>query len=159
MVIKEASQFMDWKMDDKLLDIPFHGVNYTQTNNRSNESAIYERIDKAFSNQEWRNLFPYKVLWNLPILLSDYSPIVLHFQEKCQGKKLRPYRLDTWSLEHAEVFKIIEEEWKHIHTGSSSHVLQRKLQNTMRRIRSWCLEYTKKNKIDWKAITNNLTEH
>lgn len=29
MVIKEASQFMDWKMDDKLLDIPFHGVNYT----------------------------------------------------------------------------------------------------------------------------------
>lgn len=87
------------------------------------------------------------------------QPIVLHFQEKCQGKKLRPYRLNTWSLEHAEVFKIIEEEWKHIHTGSSSHVLQRKLQNTMRRIRSWCLEYTKKNKIDWKAISNNLIEH
>lgn len=39
----------------------------------------------------------------------------------------------------------------------SAFILQRKLQNTLRRTRTWCLNYKKKNRIDWHEITNDLT--
>lgn len=87
--IKGAGIFLDWKLHNKLLDIPFHGVNYTWTNNGINKETIYERIDKAFSNEEWKNQFPEALIWNLPILLSDHSPIILQIHEHPSFKKVK----------------------------------------------------------------------
>ena len=125
--IQGANIFMDWKIHNKLLDIPYQGVTFTWTNNRSNEEVIYERIDKAYCNLECKNHFPDAETWNLPILLSDHSPIILHLQVSLKSRKARPYRLDAWSLNYEEVRNIIKEEWKEPLTGSSSFILQRKL--------------------------------
>lgn len=140
-------------------DLPFQGVNFTWTNNRSNEEAIYERIDKAFSNSDWRNSYPNAETWNLPILLSDHIPIILHLQEINRRKGSRPYRLDAWSLNHEEVRNIIKEEWTEIQDGSSSFILQRKLQKALRRIRNWCVTFKARNNIDWKEINSCLSEY
>lgn len=68
---------MDWKLHNNLLDIPFQGVNFTWSNNISNTEAILERIDKAFYNVEWKDKFTEAEVWNLLILLSDHSPVIL----------------------------------------------------------------------------------
>ena len=139
-ILRGASKFRNWKLQNLLIDIPFHGVKYTWTNNRKDNEVIYEGIDKVFSNNQWRDLFPDAQVWNLPIVISDHSPIILITTE-AQGKKMkRPYRLDAWSLKHPEVTTIIQNQWASFHQGSSAHILQRKIQNTLREIRTWSLE-------------------
>lgn len=123
-LIRGASVFREWKLENNLIDIHSHGANFTWTNNRKNKEVIDERIDKVFSNKEWKDMFP--ETWNLPILLSDHSPIILHLYEKLQAKKKRPYRLDAWSLNHDEVIKIIKQEWSTMHIGSSAHYYKEK---------------------------------
>ncbi|XP_048491564.1 uncharacterized protein LOC125492868 [Beta vulgaris subsp. vulgaris] len=130
---------------------------YTWTNNRKDNEVIYERIDKVFSNNQWRDLFPDAEVWNLPIVISDHSPIVLITSGTQGKKKKRPYRLDAWSLKHPEVTSIIQNQWASIHQGSSAHILQRKIQDTLREIRNWSLSYKSKNKIDWNDIHEKLS--
>ena len=148
LVIRGATQFLDWKLINHLLDIPYHGVNYTWTNNRSNSAAIYERLDKAFCNSEWMDNFPDAEVWNLPILLSDHSPLILQLRKQSIGKRKRPYRLDAWSLHHPEVCEITKKDWEGIHEGSPAFVLQRKIQSSLRSIRGWCLSFKKAHNIN-----------
>ncbi|KMT12684.1 hypothetical protein BVRB_4g087820 [Beta vulgaris subsp. vulgaris] len=157
--LKGASQFLEWKLDNKLLDVPYQGVNYTWTNNRSNDEAIYERIDKAFCNTQWRDSFPDAEVWNLPILLSDHSPIVLQLRAPSLGKKKRPYRLDVWCLNYQEVRDLIKSEWDEEQDDSPAFILQRKIQKSLRMIREWCLNFKNTNKIDWRDIHNSLSDH
>lgn len=72
-----AKKFIEWRIQNKLFDIPFHGVNFTWTINREGNDVIYERIDKAFCNDLWKSNHPEAFVTNLPILLSDHSPIIL----------------------------------------------------------------------------------
>ena len=158
-MLKGAAQFLDWKLTNEMMDLPYHGVNYTWTNNRSNSKAIYERIDKAFCNTDWRDKYPDAIVWNLLILLSDHSPLVLQTQQPNKDKRRRPYCLDAWSLHHPEVCKIIKKEWEWVHEGSPFFVLQRKLQNSLRKIRSWCLRFKQVHNINWVDINNKLSDH
>lgn len=119
-LIRGAKGFLCWKLHNKILDIPFHGVNYTWTNNITNHEAIYERIDKAFCNEAWKCKFPDAALWNLPILLSDHSPLILQLHPTQTQKKARPYRLEAWCLEHEDVKNIIKQEWGSTSVHSSS---------------------------------------
>lgn len=158
-ILRGANNFREWKLHNRLIDIPFHGVDFTWTNNRKEKEAIYERLDKAFCNLQWRDNFPQAEVWNLPILISDHSPIILHPSGASSDKKKRQYRLDAWSLNHEEVNSIIEKQWSFQHQGSSAFILQRKIQNSLREIRKWCLNYKNSNRIDWRDINDRLTKH
>lgn len=50
--LKGANNFLNWRLQNKLIEIHFHGVKYTWTNNREGDNAIYERMDKAFNNND-----------------------------------------------------------------------------------------------------------
>lgn len=50
---------------------------YTWTNNREGGDQIYEKLDRTYSDEKWRLNFPEAKLVNYPILLFDYSPIML----------------------------------------------------------------------------------
>ena len=58
-----------------------------------------------------------------------------------------------------EVRDIIKKEWAETQEGSSAYTLQRKIQNSLRKIRSWCLEYKKRNHIDWQDINGKLIDY
>lgn len=38
---------------------------------------IYERLDRGYTSESWMNLYPESNILNLPILVSDHSPIIL----------------------------------------------------------------------------------
>ncbi|XP_010692808.1 uncharacterized protein LOC104905866 [Beta vulgaris subsp. vulgaris] len=94
--LQGAKNFIDWKFHNKLIDIPYQGVSFTWSNNRSGTEAILERIDKAFCNSNWKDSFNDAEIWNLPILLSDHSPIILHLNGTQIKRKRRPYKLEAW---------------------------------------------------------------
>lgn len=89
-VIPGAHIFSQWKLEFGLHEIPFHGSAFTWCNNREGEGIIYERLDRAYCSDDWRTLFPDGLMWNLPIVISDHSPIILDCNP-CHDKKKRPY--------------------------------------------------------------------
>ncbi|XP_062021440.1 uncharacterized protein LOC133738015 [Rosa rugosa] len=53
------------------------GLPFTWSNKHSDQSLIFERLDRVVANPHWLNLFPFATLENLPISGSDHGPIVL----------------------------------------------------------------------------------
>lgn len=48
MKMMGAEEFVKWKIDNHLLEIPHQGVNFTWTNNRQGQDLILERLDRGF---------------------------------------------------------------------------------------------------------------
>lgn len=125
-VIQGEHNFTKWKVDCNLMDVPYHAVNYTWTNNRENEEAIFEWLDRAYCADSWRTTFPEAIIANYPIFISDHGPIILDCHPVCT-KKRRPYRIENWCLEHQEIEDIIMKSWQKTYHGSALYKLQRKL--------------------------------
>ncbi|XP_056695705.1 uncharacterized protein [Spinacia oleracea] len=70
-LLRGAQDFINWKLECDLSEIPARGMSYTWTNNRSGESAIFESLDRAYACSKWRITFPDAIIWKLPIFLSD----------------------------------------------------------------------------------------
>lgn len=105
--IQGATKFTEWRTANSLSELPFHGVNFTWSNNRLGKKAIYERLDRSYATSDWRIMFPNAITWNLPILLSDHSPIILDFNPK-NSKRHTPYKMEAWCLSKPAIEKIIE---------------------------------------------------
>lgn len=101
-VIPGSFQFQTWKIECNLLDLPYHGVPYTWTNNRENEEAIFERLETVYCNDAWRTTFPQAIVITFPIFISDHGPIILDYNPTNMTKK-RPYRIENWYLEYEEI--------------------------------------------------------
>lgn len=109
--------FMNWRNKWQLLEIPYHGVNYTWCNNREDNDCIYERLDRGYAREGWYNLYPEANILNLPILVSDHSPIIL--DTKAERKKIsRTCKIDSWCLNMEQPKEIINEVWKRQLDGS-----------------------------------------
>lgn len=96
--IKGSKTFLDWKEDCKLMDIPFHGVPFTWTNNRQGNETIFKRLDRAYCNDSWRNDFPDAITLNFPIFISDHGPIIVDCHPTSTNKN-RSYKIEAWCLE------------------------------------------------------------
>lgn len=47
---KGGIEFTSWKLDCSIFDLPYHGVQFTWTNNRIGSQAIFEQLDRAYCN-------------------------------------------------------------------------------------------------------------
>lgn len=60
-----------------VMNIPSRRFEFTWSNKRDVENRIYTKIDHAFCNEEWNNLFPnYQLDYEAPSI-SDLSPGIL----------------------------------------------------------------------------------
>uniref|UniRef100_A0A2N9IBA5 Endonuclease/exonuclease/phosphatase domain-containing protein n=1 Tax=Fagus sylvatica TaxID=28930 RepID=A0A2N9IBA5_FAGSY len=64
--------------DHGLIDLGFSGNPFTWSNKRSSLANIKERLNRAFSNSEWRLLFPNATLLHYPATSSDHNPLILN---------------------------------------------------------------------------------
>ncbi|KAB1227298.1 hypothetical protein CJ030_MR1G016844 [Morella rubra] len=60
-----------------LIDLGLMGLPYTWTNCHHGVANIREKLDRGIGNIECRGLFPRAAVTNLPITLSDHSPLLL----------------------------------------------------------------------------------
>ncbi|XP_074318540.1 uncharacterized protein LOC141655353 [Silene latifolia] len=65
--IRGANEFVNWKLRNELIDIPFKGPRYTWCNNRKGDQRLYERLDKAIGSKDWLLYFPNTGIKHYPV--------------------------------------------------------------------------------------------
>lgn len=123
--IRGWQEFINWKIDSQLLDIPFLGSPYTWTSKSLLPFAIFERLDRGYMSSSWLLQFPFSIISNQSILCSNDSAIIYSNISHTVLMR-RPYQLDYWCLNFTEVSTIIKNIWTPPLMGSSSLVLSPK---------------------------------
>ncbi|XP_074314766.1 uncharacterized protein LOC141650159 [Silene latifolia] len=153
--IRGQVDFTTWKLLNCLVDIPFFGPRLTWMNGQLGDNCIMERLDRAYATQEWFDMFPQTSLLNLPILIFDHSPIILHLFH-AQNTFKRPYRIDNWCLHFPEVISLVISAFQTPIHGSLPFVLSRKLATVRFAILQWVLQHRLTYGINWSCIEKDL---
>ncbi|XP_074313685.1 uncharacterized protein LOC141648875 [Silene latifolia] len=133
----------------ELSDLGFEGYEFTFDNGQAGVDNRQCRLDRAFSTEGWRELFPYAKVVNMNREWSDHSPVkvVLDGRERLDGPRVRNFRFEqiwvgeegcedtikkTWEEEDWNVVETIArcarelQKWKGVSIGKIMRDLSRK---------------------------------
>lgn len=65
-----------------LIDLGYRDPKYTWCNNRLGNARVWERLDRAFTSDQWLNKYPEASITHLPSFASDHYPIPLALEGK-----------------------------------------------------------------------------
>ncbi|OMO52148.1 Endonuclease/exonuclease/phosphatase [Corchorus olitorius] len=135
--IKGANELQLCLDQCKMAEIANKGLHFTWSNRREEGQCRWERLDRAFANANWFQKFENAVLTNLPITVSDHSPLLLLQLNKADSFRKRPYRFEMmWSRnEHCE--EVIRRSWNQQVTGSAAFRLVQKINITREDLKHW----------------------
>ncbi|XP_021855051.1 uncharacterized protein [Spinacia oleracea] len=77
----KADKFVDAMNECGLIDAGSIGSRFTWFN-KQKDNPIYQKLDRAWLNMHWLNLFPNSTVHNLPRGTSDHNPIKLSTEQK-----------------------------------------------------------------------------
>ncbi|XP_035551759.1 uncharacterized protein LOC118349911 [Juglans regia] len=123
-----------------LNDIHSHGQEFTWSNNRNGRDFTKEKIDRAFGNKEWNDIYTQGVCNVLPAIMFDHSPlsISLHNTNHGMKKKRWCFRYElAWELKE-ECKQVVSEAWqKTCITDSKAKLLRTKLEFCQKDLLTW----------------------
>ncbi|KAK8485808.1 hypothetical protein V6N12_020149 [Hibiscus sabdariffa] len=114
---EEKQQF--WEMmaklrsgsKDSLLDLPISGGTFTWSNQRSDEEAILEKLDRALCSLEWSERYSKAVGMLYVAIGSDHAPIII-LPQGFKKNYRRDFKFESkWLLEE-DCTSIIQASWK-----------------------------------------------
>ncbi|KMT08661.1 hypothetical protein BVRB_6g139370 isoform B [Beta vulgaris subsp. vulgaris] len=155
--ISGKEQFTSWKNQHELLEINFQGQNFTWCNNRSEAERIYERLDRAYASENWLHRYSEATILNMPILISDHSPILL-ITSPIKPRKKSPIKMEAWCFDFKEVDTIISSHWQFTSSGSPMYTVAQKCRNVRYKLFQWCKNYKEANNIKWEELLNKCGE-
>ncbi|KAL2921482.1 hypothetical protein RDABS01_012973 [Bienertia sinuspersici] len=103
-------------------------------NNRETGDQIFEQLDRAYSNENWRCLFLEAFIVNHEIIASDHGAILLETSPK-KTKRKRPYKIEAWCLEKYKVKEIIKQKKKDL--GITWDKFKEELEATREETNGW----------------------
>lgn len=134
-----ADWFQQVISDLQLCNFHASGQRFTWMNNREENDLVMERLDRAFANIEWINLYPSYSLRNLPIIRSNHGLILLDFELQTPFRK-RPFRFEHMWVSHPackDMIKQARSPHGHRYQGSRAEQLRRKLLNVQMVVMVW----------------------
>ena len=114
----------------------FSGNPYTWTNKRHNFANIKERLDRAFSNTEWRTIFPRASVYHFPATSSDHNPIILN-SSGFESSNPKPFRFEAIWTRDGSSTQVIKHAWDHLVFGSPLFKFVKKLKATKKDLIWW----------------------
>ncbi|OMO96596.1 Endonuclease/exonuclease/phosphatase [Corchorus olitorius] len=120
----------------RLAKVKAKGLHFTWSNRRGENEITWERLDRAFANPKWFELNENVVLENLPINVSDHSPLLLCLEKSKMFNK-RPYRFELMWTTHPQCEKVITNAWKINANGYAAFRLMRKIGTTKEKLKLW----------------------
>ncbi|KAK4726505.1 hypothetical protein R3W88_031422 [Solanum pinnatisectum] len=91
----------------QLIDLGFKGARYTWSNHRKRRaSLILERLDRAFVNHSWSDL------WPNTLTHSDHNPLLITINGSPGSKKNKPFRLEKFWVDHPEFSDLVKRSWE-----------------------------------------------
>lgn len=94
-----------------LLDIGFSGEKYTWEKFRGQPNWVQERLDRAFANQLWCNLFPQAELRVMDVSTSDHLPIYIQLHKRIYMPKKRRFQFENVWLKEEECKQVVMNGW------------------------------------------------
>ncbi|KMT09758.1 hypothetical protein BVRB_6g127390 [Beta vulgaris subsp. vulgaris] len=149
--IPGQEQFSLWRNQLKLSEIKFQGQMFTWCNNRSEPDRIYERLDRAYATEDWLHRYSEAMVLNMPILISDHSPILL-ITSPVKPRKKSPIKMETWCFDFKEIENIISSHWQSNSNGSPMYIVAQKCRNVRYKLFQWCKNYKEENNIKWEEF-------
>jgi hypothetical protein len=119
-----------------LVDLGFSGNPYTWTNKRLNFANIKERLDRAFSNTEWRSTFPKASVYHFPATTSDHNPIILNTNGIVSSTP-KPFRFEAMWTRDGSSTQVIKEAWDCLVFGSPLFKFVKKLKVSKKDLIWW----------------------
>ncbi|XP_021823802.1 uncharacterized protein LOC110765062 [Prunus avium] len=99
--------FRKWFDDNDMIDLGFSGPKFTWSNNR-----VFERLDRAVCNVQWRSLFNEASVKHLPRTKSDHCPIKISLKSSFSSSPIaRPFRFEAMWLTHAHFKDFLMQQW------------------------------------------------
>ncbi|CAM8905802.1 unnamed protein product [Rhodiola kirilowii] len=94
-----------------LIDLGYTGLPYTFSNRRDGLMETKARLDRAFSNVQWKTLFERYEVSHLITSTSDHLPLLVNFRKRiyCARKKL--FRFEPMWLRQNEFRGFLEQCW------------------------------------------------
>ena len=88
------------------------GSKYTWCNGRKVDDRIWERLDRALANQDWKSLFPTAFVTHKTISYSDHNPIFLALDDRENSpvkhrRKGRLFIFETFWLHKAKCGELV----------------------------------------------------
>lgn len=139
-----------------LAELNFHGQNFTWCNNRSLVDRIYERLDRAYVTENWLHKYEGATVLNMPILVSDHSPILL-LTSPITYKKKSPIKMEAWCLEFQEITSIISTHWNHTVAGSPMYKVAQKCRQVRYNMFRWSRNFKDQHNIKWEEHLNKCS--
>ncbi|XP_021721866.1 uncharacterized protein LOC110689389 [Chenopodium quinoa] len=155
--IQGCYDFIQWKLEVGLIDIPFSGPAFTWTNGRTMTDPTFEQLDKAYATSLWLHDRPATSVQHQPILFSDHAAIVLCDSLPASRCK-RSYMIESWCLRASEVADIVQSIFRTSIPGSHMFSLSKKLCLLRHRLLAWCVSHKKLWGIDWKALVAEVSQ-
>ncbi|CAM8888030.1 unnamed protein product [Rhodiola kirilowii] len=116
------------------MDLGYKGLPFTYSNNRVGEFETRARLDRAFSNEEWRMLFPNFEVRHLISTVSDHLPLILDIQKRRGARRMKLFRFEPMWMRHGDFNNLISKCWTE--AGGSS-TLGDKLNHCRRELTKW----------------------
>ncbi|CAM8884344.1 unnamed protein product [Rhodiola kirilowii] len=97
--------------DSGVSDLGYKGAPFTYSNRREGEFETRARLDRAFGNEQWRNLFPVVEVRHLVSSVSDHYPLLVEFDKNKKVHKKRLFRFEPMWLRHEGYSDVISNCW------------------------------------------------
>lgn len=117
-----------------LVDLGFHGNQFTWTNKRAGSDNIQERLDRGVANVDWITLFPHASILHLPAILSDHKPLL---STDINTNSPKPFRFESMWLDDKTCFDTVHNGWTMPVFGSPSYKLHARIKNVKLALKNW----------------------
>ncbi|XP_030931176.1 uncharacterized protein LOC115957080 [Quercus lobata] len=129
--MSRALLFKDCLDSCGMLDMGFHGARYTWVNKQDEGFFIQERLDRAFANCVWSNLYPEATVRHLTRIHSDHCPILLSLENTPELQLPRPFRFQPMWMSHPLFEKLLSDNW------TDQQELEANMQNFTEAVKRW----------------------
>jgi hypothetical protein len=111
--LRRCNNFLDNINDCKLIDLGAIGTKFTWRGAQvSGHDRIFERLDRALSNDEWRIMFPEAIVKVLPrIDFSDHHPILIMLQGIHHTQRKNKFRFEKAWMYHDTYKDLVKHQW------------------------------------------------
>lgn len=104
--------FINFLNHGNLISLNASGVPFTLSNCHSNNTKVFERLDRVVANSVWLNMYPNYRLHNYPFFDLDHSPILLKMMDGLDSKKIFMFKFEEMWLKHPNFKSFAQNAWK-----------------------------------------------
>ncbi|XP_062118466.1 uncharacterized protein LOC133832098 [Humulus lupulus] len=108
--VKEMEDARQWLALGEATEMKTLGPKYTWTNKQDGGAQIFSKLDRAFSNESWIDVFPLAVTYAQWDVVSDHCYLLIKQGDFC-SLGVKPFRLyNMWAV-HDKFGKIVLHNW------------------------------------------------